>query len=104
MAVRKVAGFSVSWESRIDSVEAMPIPNWSTLRRNMTRIASIILTVITLLGAHAPAYAATAYLVKCETMSSPVDGRMVYVGTYRYGAGVFIQNFDRYCPLSIEVQ
>lgn len=68
-----------------------------------TRILAAALTAITLLGAHVPAYAATAYLITCNAATS-ATGRLFYVGTYDYAGATFTYTFDQYCPYSIEIR
>lgn len=67
-----------------------------------THIIAIIIATVALLGAHVPAHAATAYLVRCESTSS-ATGRLVYVGEYRYSGQTYYFTFPTYCPYSVEV-
>lgn len=69
------------------------------MRKTITTIAA----ALTLLVSAAPAFAALAYLERCDTGTS-VTGRFVYIGTYNYAGHRFQQTFTSYCPQSIDVQ
>lgn len=74
--------------------------------RTLATILSAVLAVciaLGLLATPATAHAAQAYLVSCNSTSSPVSGRLVYVGVYEYGGRRYEFVFPTYCPSTVEI-
>ena len=69
----------------------------------MIRTLSTLLAALALFGFAAPAQAAQAYLVSCNSTSSPVTGRLIYVGEYQYGGRSYYYTFTSYCPNTVEI-
>lgn len=69
----------------------------------MRKTIATITAAFALLTSAAPAFAAMAYLERCDTGTS-VTGRLVYIGTYNYMGHRFQQSFTSFCPQSIDVQ
>ena len=68
----------------------------------MKRFFSTLVATITLIGIAAPAQAATANLMRCDSGSS-VTGRFIYIDTYDHGGQHFQRAFTSYCPYTGEV-
>ena len=61
-----------------------------------------MVATITPVGIAAPARAATADLMRCDSGSS-VTGRFVYIGKYDHAGQHFQGAFTSYCPYTVEV-
>lgn len=70
------------------------------MTRTFAAVAAIVAAALTYL---APAHAATAILVSCETGTS-VTGKFIWIGIYDYMGQRVKRVFTQQCPLQIEVQ
>ena len=68
----------------------------------MKRFLSTLVATITPVGIAAPAQAATANLMRCDSGSS-VTGRFIYIGKHDHAGQHFQRAFTSYCPYTGEV-
>jgi hypothetical protein len=69
----------------------------------MRKSLAAFVALVALLNVTTPAFAALAYLERCDTGTS-VTGRFIYIGTYNYAGHRFTATFTNYCPQTIDVQ